>query len=66
MTDEEHRERHIALHRALDELAADWMAQQPLGRLFSNTTIMELMQWSFQQTLQPTQPTGPEIAKEDA
>lgn len=59
MTDEEHRDRHLELHRALDELLADWAAQQPRdgSRLFQNTTIAELMEWSYQQTKQPTRPT---------
>jgi hypothetical protein len=51
-----HRARHIALHRYLDELCADWAAQQPCGKVFSNSTIMELMQWSHQQTIRPTEP----------
>jgi hypothetical protein len=55
---ESHRQRHIELHQALDELAADWIAQQPRGKLFSNTTIMELLQWSFEQTKEPTTLTG--------
>lgn len=56
MTDEEHKQRHVELHKALDELAADWMDHQSAsnGRLFSNTTIMELMEWSHLQTLNPT------------
>ncbi len=54
MTLGEHRARHDELHRALDELAADWVSQKPSGRYFSNTTIMELMRWSNQQRIDPT------------
>ena len=50
---QDHRERHKQLHQALDELAADWAAHQPLGKLFSNSTIMELMRWSHEQTREP-------------
>lgn len=48
-----HRERHIELHRNLDELCADWAAHQPMGKLFSNSTIMELIEWSHKQTQNP-------------
>lgn len=58
MTDEEHRQRHQELHRALDELAADWMAHQPRGKLFSNSTILELVRWSFEQTREPSPAPG--------
>lgn len=55
MTQEQHQERHLQLHKSLDELAADWLQHQPLNsdKRFSNTTIMELMQWSHQQTIDP-------------
>lgn len=59
MTDDEkkieegHRKRHEELHAALDELAADWAAHQPFGKVFSNSTIMELLQWSAQQAIGP-------------
>ena len=49
----EHRARHIELHVALDELVADWATHQPLGKVFSNSTIMELIEWSYQQTIKP-------------
>jgi hypothetical protein len=56
MTDDEHRVRHKKLHRALDELCADWIDQQPLesNKSFSNTSLIELMEWSYQQTIAPT------------
>lgn len=60
-TKEEHRQRHLELHRALDELAADWALHHVKAaprygeqlKLFSNTTIEELMAWSHQQTIEP-------------
>jgi hypothetical protein len=61
MTDEEHRARHLELHQALDELAADWVAHQPPGKVFSNSTIMELMEWSFEQTQAPTRDPAAEL-----
>ena len=56
MTKEEHKERHQKLHRSLDELIADWLDHQLLSsnKRFSNTTIMELIEWSYQQTLNPS------------
>ena len=46
---EEHAKRHAELHKALDELALDYMAHHQ-HKLFSTTTIMELMLWSDEQT----------------
>ena len=48
MTAKEHREKHKELHEALDELAADFMSET--RRLASGTTVMELMEWSCDQT----------------
>ena len=48
----EHKKRHVELHRSLDELVADFVAQT--GRLPSETTIMDLMRWSHEQTIAPT------------
>jgi hypothetical protein len=57
-TEEEHRARHVLLHSMLDELLTDWAMhntkagdRQP--KLYSNTPIIELMQWSHQQTVKP-------------
>jgi len=41
------------LQEAFDRLIAAYLAQNP-GKLPSNTTCMELMQWSYRQTLDPT------------
>lgn len=53
MTPEEHRERHKLLHRQLDELVADWITHT--DQLPSQTTVMNFMQWSYEQTLNPTE-----------
>lgn len=47
MNEQAHRDRHAELLRALDELAADYMGET--GKLVSQTTVMELMQWSNEQ-----------------
>jgi len=55
LTKEEHRARHLALHKMLDELVADWIACGGLKemRLPSKSTIRDLMEWSFRQTINP-------------
>lgn len=58
MTPKEHRERHKLLHDHLDELIADWLTHHPMGTRPSTSTILELMEWSYQQTVQPTERDG--------
>lgn len=51
-----HRHRHQELHKMLDELAADFLSHSiNNGKLLSNTTVMELVEWSYQQTINPTE-----------
>lgn len=45
----DHRERHKKLHEALDELAACYMLST--GKRVSNTTLLELLEWSHKATL---------------
>lgn len=54
MTHDEHRARHEELHRALDELVADWAAHNR-GVLPSTTSIMDLIIWSYEQTQDPVE-----------
>lgn len=53
-----HQERHVLLHAMLDELGADYMAHT--SRILSEATVMELLQWSHQQTIKPDEPNKPE------
>lgn len=53
---EEHRQRHVELHAALDELVADWIRHT--GKRPSQGTIGELLAWSGGQMHNPT-PTDP-------
>ena len=48
-----HIKRHNTLHQNLDELVEDFMAHT--NRLPSNTTIIELMEWSVKQCTNPTE-----------
>jgi hypothetical protein len=45
---DEHRKRHQQLHKALDELVADYIGETEA--LPSKTTILELINWSYKQT----------------
>lgn len=53
MDKKEHIDRHIILHKNLDELLVDFIGITK--KLPSQTTIIELMDWSYQQTKNPTE-----------
>jgi len=46
-----HRKRHLELHRALDELLADFIGHT--GQTPSGTTVMTFTRWSHLQTIEP-------------
>ena len=52
LTEDEHRLRHLALHRALDELLADWLSNTE--SLPSVASVSDLMDWSHGQRIEPT------------
>jgi hypothetical protein len=49
---QEHMLIHKRLHSSLDELSADFISCT--GKLLSETTVMELMEWSNGQCTNPT------------
>lgn len=53
MDKKQHIARHKLLHREFDELIADFIGHTE--RLPSQTTVMELMEWSHEQTILPTE-----------
>jgi len=53
MEKEEHKARHKELHKYLDELIADFIRHT--NKLPSETSLMELMKWSNEQTKNPTE-----------
>ena len=53
MTLEKHKEKHKRLHSELDELIADYLLHTDMGIL--NSSIMDLIRWSFGQTKDPTE-----------
>ena len=48
LTDEEHRQLHVELHDQLDILVRDMI--RCTGMMPSQTTVTELMGWSYEQT----------------
>ena len=54
MEKKKHIKRHKELHRHLDELLADFLRHNN-DRGLSNTTLTELMKWSYEQTINPTE-----------
>jgi len=52
--EEKHRIRHQELHRALDELVADWISST--GKTVLNRTVGELAEWSHKQSQKPDHP----------
>jgi len=57
MTQKKHIKRHKELHKALDELVADWIRHQEYPKSVSLTklSVMDLMLWSYQQTKNPAE-----------
>jgi len=54
MTPEEHKARHVMLHRHLDELFADFIDHHPDEHHFMEMPLMRFIDWSFEQTKEPT------------
>ncbi len=52
LTNHEHRERHVELHRALDELMADWFRHVPSAGIYRE--VIDLATWSNEQQKNPT------------
>lgn len=58
MTPEQHRQRHKELHQALDELFADYIRCNPdHSGSFIDMPLRTLLDWSYQQTVEPDQPS---------
>jgi hypothetical protein len=56
MTPDEHRQRHIELHKALDELFADFILHHPGQHGFLTMPLRQLLDWSYRQTSTPDDP----------
>ena len=46
---------HIELHKSLDELFADYIVHHPDEIEFTQMPIMQLLEWSHEQTTNPTE-----------
>lgn len=53
MTSSQHIQRHGELHKAFDELLADYLFYSE--KLPSEITVLELMKWSYAQTQEPVE-----------
>ena len=53
MNFEEHRQRHIALHKALDELFADYIKHHSERHEFLKMPLGDFIAWSHTQTVLP-------------
>ena len=53
LTLEEHKKRHIELHKSLDELFADYISHHPDQVGFTTMPIKQLIEWSHRQTVKP-------------
>lgn len=61
MTPEEHKKRHIELHRAFDELLANFLMENKEATL-KTTSLIELIEWSYRQTIElDHEPNGGDI-----
>jgi len=52
MNRDNHRERHVELHKALDELFADFITHSGT-ETFTKAPIISLIEWSHAQTIEP-------------
>jgi len=50
---EDHKDRHIELHEAMDELIADYIQHHPDEKEYINMPLSKLMEWSQSQTEKP-------------
>jgi len=48
---EEHRVWHVKLHRALDDLLANYMEHHPNEKQVGKILVMDVMRWAHLQTI---------------
>lgn len=58
MTKEDHKKRHEQLHKALDELFADYVSHHPHESIFTQMPLINLLSWSNEQQQNPTPQNG--------
>ena len=52
MNEQEHKERHVLLHKCFDELLADYLLHHP-GEILSSLFVMDVVEWSGKQQKVP-------------
>ncbi len=55
MTREEHKQKHIELHKGLDELFADYINHHPDESSFLKMPLEKLITWAYEQTINTTE-----------
>ena len=55
MTREQHKARHVELHKALDELFADYISHHPQQTKFTEMPLIDFLRWSNEQQHNPTE-----------
>lgn len=55
MKPKEHKQRHIELHKSLDELFTDYILHHPKQIKFTEMPLIKLLKWSHKQTIKPTE-----------
>ena len=58
MAPEKHKEKHKTLHQNFDELFADYIKHHPEQTNFTEMPLKQLLKWSYDQTLEPTELSG--------
>jgi hypothetical protein len=68
MTPEQHQAEHVRLHRAVDELLACYLTEtrRDSGRGSVHNTILQLLTWSHEKTMQPSDVTNCQHDTRDA
>jgi hypothetical protein len=53
VTPEEHKQKHVELYRAFDELLADFIRNDKQMRKLSQIDVLTLMMWAVRQNREP-------------
>ncbi len=60
MKPEEHKQRHVELHKSLDELFADYIIHHPDESNYSGMVLQQFIRWSYEQSKNPTEEKHPD------
>lgn len=54
MKDQAHEAKHLAMHRYLNELLADYIAHHPKQKTYLDMPVKDLLRWAYEQAQRPT------------